>query len=154
MLSRMVVVRRRVCGDESVAEEMFRVMATVFAEDDGPSDGEPLEPDDVAALLRREDFWAVVAIEDGGIVGGLTAHALPMTRSRSKELFIYDLAVTTSRQRLGIGRALVAELLSLGRKCGIDSAFVPADNQDAHALEFYRAVGGVASPVTIFTFAR
>lgn len=151
----MAQVRRLRAGDEPVAREMFRMMAAVFEEDDeeGP-DGQSLRDDDVMALLRREDFWAVVATEGEAVVGGVTAHALPMTRSRSTELFIYDLAVRADWQRRGIGRALVSELLALARESGIDTAFVPADNEDTHALEFYRAVGGVPSPVTFFTFSR
>jgi hypothetical protein len=35
----------------------------------------------------------------------------------------------------------------------IAELFVAADNEDTHALDFYRALGGTASPVTIFEFA-
>jgi aminoglycoside 3-N-acetyltransferase I len=151
----MVDVRRLAPGDEAVAQEMFEMMAAAFGEDDaGSSEEKALRAEDVTSLLRREDFWAVVAIEGEVVVGGLTAHALPMTRNRSMELFIYDLAVRADRQRRGIGRALVTELLSLARKAGIDTAFVPAENEDTHALDFYRAVGGVPSLVTFFTFSR
>jgi len=151
----MADVRRLGPGDEAIATQMFEVMAAVFEEDDqGPAEDEPLREDDVISLLRRGDFWAVVATEGELVVGGLTAHALPMTRSRTKELFIYDLAVRADRQRRGVGRALVGELRKLARAEGIETAFVPADNEDTHALEFYRAVGGVASPVTFFTFCR
>jgi aminoglycoside 3-N-acetyltransferase I len=149
----MVAVRRLGSGDEAVAREMFATMAEVFAEDEGDA-AEPLDDDHVVALLQRVEFWAVVAIEGGAVVGGLTAHALPMTRSRSTELFIYDLAVRSDRQRRGIGRALVEHLLTLARTAGIDTTFVPADDEDTHALEFYRAVGGVPSRVTFFTFSR
>ena len=41
---------------------------------------------------------------------------------------------------------------SEARAHGIERVFVAADDADAHALEFYRAVGGVASPVTMFVF--
>ena len=34
----------------------------------------------------------------------------------------------------------------------VSSVFVPADDEDVHALVFYRAVGGAAAPVTVFTF--
>jgi len=151
----MADVRRLRPGGETVALEMFRMMAEVFAEDDeGGLDGDPLGDDDARSLLRREEFWAIVATEGDVVVGGLTAHALPMTRSRSTELFIYDLAVRADRQRRGIGRALVAELLARARDSGIGTAFVPADNEDTHALEFYRAIGGAPAPVTFFTFSR
>jgi len=128
---------------------MFRTMATAFAEDVGE-----LDDDYVRRLLKREDFWAVVACEHDLVLGGVTAHALPMTQSQSTELFIYDLAVRADRQREGIGSALVRELLALAGAVGIKTSFVPAANEDTHALEFYRAIGGVASPVTFFTFSR
>jgi aminoglycoside 3-N-acetyltransferase I len=151
----MADVRRLRSGEETVALDMFRMMAAVFAEDDEDAlDADPLREEDVSALLRREEFWAVVATENDEVVAGLTAHALPMTRSRSTELFIYDLAVRADWQRRGIGRTLVAELLSLSRESGLGTAFVPADNDDQHALEFYRAIGGTPSPVTFFTFSR
>lgn len=140
-------VRRLGPGDEAVAGELFAVMAEVFEDADA-------EAPDTEALLRRQDFWVLVAMEADVVVGGLTAHVLPMTRSRSSELFIYDLAVRVDRQRRGIGRALMAELRSLAHGAGIDTVFVPADDEDTHALEFYRAVGGVPSPVTFFTFSR
>jgi aminoglycoside 3-N-acetyltransferase I len=47
----------------------------------------------------------------------------------------------------------MAALRSQAAVAGITVAFVPADNQDTHALDFYQALGGVPAPVTIFTFA-
>jgi aminoglycoside 3-N-acetyltransferase I len=156
MANGAVEVRRLVLGEEGVAREMFAMMVAVFAEDeDGRDDrGGELGDEDVAGLLRRGEFWALVATEEGVVVGGLTAHVLPMTRNRSSELFLYDLAVRTDRRRRGIGRALVEELLALAKSVGIRTTFVPADDEDTHALDFYRALGGAASPVTFFTFSR
>lgn len=103
-------------------------------------------------LLAREDTWVVVASSNEDVVGGLTAHVLPMTRAEETELFIYDLAVAPAHQRKGVGRSLIAFLRQAGRAAGHGAVFVPADDEDTHALEFYRAVGGVGAPVTIFTF--
>jgi len=36
---------------------------------------------------------------------------------------------------------------------GFTSVFVPADDEDQHALDFYRAVGGQAQSVTFFNFS-
>lgn len=75
------------------------------------------------------------------IVGGVTAHTLPMTRTESAELFIYDLAVPADQQRQGIGRGLIATLRDAATTAGIQVVFVPADDDDVHALDFYRALG-------------
>jgi aminoglycoside 3-N-acetyltransferase I len=105
------------------------------------------------ALLRREDFWAIAALADGEVVGGLTAHTLPMTRSESAELFVYDVAVRADRQRQGVGRQLMAALRDAAGRAGVADVFVPAETEDAHALDFYRALGGHPTPVVMFTFA-
>jgi aminoglycoside 3-N-acetyltransferase I len=62
--------------------------------------------------------------------------------------------VIRDHQRRSVGRLLVTRLRELARDEGIDDIFVAADNEDTHALEFYRALGGVASAVTIFSFGR
>ena len=91
---------------------------------------------------------------DGDVVGGLTAHTLPLTSGEQSEVFIYDIAVAPAHQRKGIGRGLVEELRRLAASAGVGEVFVAADNDDAHALDFYRALGGTPAPVTIFTFPR
>lgn len=135
-------------GDDALAAKLFGLMAEVFDEQ-APA---PLSQAYVDRLLARADFWVIAAFMDGELVAGITAHVLPMTRNETSELFIYDLAVKTTYQRRGIGRELVLALRAGGAAAGIGDVFVPADNEDRHALDFYRAIGGAAAPVTIFTF--
>jgi aminoglycoside 3-N-acetyltransferase I len=104
-------------------------------------------------LLVREAFWAMAALSGDQVVGGLTAHTLPMTRTESAEVLIYDVAVRADRQRRGVGRRLVMALRAATTEAGLGDVFVPVDSADEHALDFYRALGGVPAPVTIFTFA-
>jgi aminoglycoside 3-N-acetyltransferase I len=106
------------------------------------------------ALLSGEAFWVLAALLGEEVVGGLTAHTLPMTRTESTELFIYDVAVRADRQRQGIGRQLVMGLCAAADDAGIGDVFVPADTTDEHALDFYRMLGGVPASVTMFTFSR
>jgi aminoglycoside 3-N-acetyltransferase I len=134
-------------SDRDLARVLFSTMAAVFDEA-----AEALGDEYADRLLSREDFWAIAAFDGDRVVGGVTAHALPMTNSVANELFIYDIAVLPEDQRRGIGRGLVRELQRLAAMAGIHVLFVPADNDDTHALEFYRALGGAASPVTFFTF--
>ena len=140
-------VRRLIRRDVIAARIMFEMMARVFEED-----YEHLGQDYLDDLLGREGFWAFAASIGHEIIGGLTAHTLPMTRSQSSELFIYDLAVRPDHQRQGIASRLVLELRAAAAAEGIHEIFVPADNEDVHALAFYRALGATASPVTFFTF--
>lgn len=141
--------RRLRSGEERLAGALFQLMVEVFEE--AP---EPLGEAYLASLLARPDFWAFAAFVDGALVGGLTAHTLPMTRGPYAEVFIYDLAVRAEHQRRGIGRQLVAALREAARAQGISDVFVDADNEDNHALDFYRAVGGAATPVTMFSFTE
>jgi aminoglycoside 3-N-acetyltransferase I len=149
-------IRRLRSGDDGFALATFAMMDAVFreADDDDLPDANPLDNAYVARLLERDDFFVLAALEEGSVVGGVTGHVLPMTRSQCSELFIYDLAVRTDRQRSGIGRALVTELCDVAAALGITTSFVPADNEDAHAIAFYRSIGGNASAVTFFTFVR
>ncbi len=140
-------IRRLRAGDRDLARRLFGVMAEVFEEP-----GTPLGDAYLDALLGRDDFWALAALVDGEAVGGLTAHALPMTRAEATELFIYDVAVRADHQRRGVGRRLVGALREGAAAEGIAVLFVPADADDAHALDFYHALGGEPAAVTIFTF--
>ncbi|MCC7000693.1 MAG: GNAT family N-acetyltransferase [Gemmatimonadaceae bacterium] len=143
----MVTVRRLGADDVALARATFAMMGEVFEEPVGT-----LSDAYLRALLIPPTFWAFVALEDGEPVGGVTAHTLMMTRSESREVFIYDLAVRADRQRRGIGRQLVRTLKAAAAAEGIALSFVPADDEDTHALAFYEALGGEAAPVTIFTF--
>lgn len=142
-------LQRLAPGDEVRAYEMFATMAAVFEEN-----CDEFSHAHVHHLLKRQDFWALAAVEDGSVIGGITAYALPMVRTTASELFIYDVAVRVDRQRRGVGRALMNQVLTMAAAAGIKVSFVPADNEDTHALDFYRALGGEPSPVTFFTFSR
>ena len=140
--------RRLTPGDTALARRLFALMAAVFEEP-----GEPLSDRYIDALLNRPGFWAMAAFADDQLAGGATAHTIPMTTSESAELFVYDIAVRVDLQRQGIGRALMTAMREAATAEGIGDLFVPADNEDTHALDFYRRLGGVPAPATFFTFA-
>ena len=142
-----MLIRRLATGDRDLGRATFAMMAAVFDEIT-----RPLPDDHVDALLARPDFWALAAVEDDEPLGGITAHVLPMTRSPSRELFVYDVAVREDRQRQGIGRTMLVELCAQAAREGIESVFVAVADEDVHAMDFYRGVGGAASSVTLFSF--
>lgn len=107
----------------------------------------PASRADDATFLRR----AYLDIVGTGPPVDLTTRFLADTSERKRELFIYDLAVVAEYQRKGMGRRLVAALRADAAQQGVDEAFVPADEEDTHALDFYRAIGATAAPVVMFT---
>lgn len=54
------------------------------------------------------------------------------------------------RRRRGVGRRLVESLVAGCADRGSDVVFVPADDEDTHALAFYESLGGPPAPVTMF----
>ncbi len=135
----------RLTDQVDLARDAFHMMHEVF--DEG---GEVLSADYVGRLLADQRFHAFAAVEADQPVGCITAHDLAMTRHERDETFIYDLAVREDRQRRGIGRLLVETLVSDAARRGIDVVFVPADDDDDHALAFYASLGGRPAPVTMF----
>ena len=83
-----ITTRRLDPNDTATGKSLFTMMAAVF----GEVKGGPLSDAYVAQLLSRRDFWAIAAFDGDEVVGGLTAHTLPMTREESSEIFLYDRA--------------------------------------------------------------
>ncbi len=104
------------------------------------------------SLLEKETVIFYVAINDKKVVGGLTAHVLPSTYFPSSEVYIYDLAVDTAFQRKGIGKQLINSLKEYGTSLRLKEVFVQAELEDRHALDFYRATGGIAESVVHFSY--
>ncbi len=148
----MTTIARLGPEDVALARATFAMMARVFEDPPQEPPGEAY----VAGLLGRSDLWVYAAVEGGEPdrepVGGLTAFVLPLTRTEASELFVYDVAVRQDRQRRGVGRALLDRVLADGARAGIGELWVPADDEDVHALDFYRSTGGVGQAVTVFTY--
>jgi aminoglycoside 3-N-acetyltransferase I len=146
-MNRGIIVRRLVAGDGLVAKDLFAMMAQAFGEQ-----AEELSDVQVESLLSDSRFWVIAALVGEEVVGGVTAHSIPMTLKPSLGLFVYDVAVRADHRRCGIGRQLMSELQAMAAKLRIEEIFVLADNEDTHALDFYRALGGVPTAVTMFDF--
>jgi aminoglycoside 3-N-acetyltransferase I len=121
------------------------MMAQVFGET-----ADELSDAQVSTLLADQRFWAVAAFAEDELVGGVTAHTIPMTHKPASALFLYDIAVREDHQRRGVGRELVRVLRAEAALGGIDELFVLADDDDEHAIDFYRALGATSSAVTMF----
>ena len=143
-----MIITRLGPDDVRLAQATFALMGQVFED---PPHTVPADAY-VVGLLARPDLWAYAAVDDDRPVGGLTAFVLPLTRTEASELFVYDVAVREDQQRRGVGRALLERLLADGAAAGLAEMWVPADDEDTHALDFYRRTGGTPQAVTIFTY--
>ncbi|GAB3643339.1 GNAT family N-acetyltransferase [Spirosoma arcticum] len=109
-------------------------------------------PEHLQHLLARQDFMVVVARFVNQVVGGLTAYVLPQYRSEKPVVYLYDIAVSATYQGQGIGTKLLTQLMQYCRSLGVEELFVQADQEDAQAIDFYRATGGVARQVIHFEY--
>ncbi len=104
-------------------------------------------------VLSKEGFIALVALAGERVVGGLTAYVLEQYYSEKPLAYIYDLAVEAARQRRGIGKQLIAAFQQYCQEQGFEEIFVQADQEDAHAIDFYRSAGAMEKEVRHFYYA-
>lgn len=135
-------------NDVALAEKLLLLFQEAFQTE---SVAPPREPY-LTKLLANPDFIACVALRENEVVGGVTAYELPMIHAERSELFIYDLAVQPAFQRKGVATRLLETLKEYGRQKGIGQLFVAANEEDAHAINFYLASRGNPENVLHFTF--
>jgi len=101
------------------------------------------QPDDgyLQQLLASESFIAVVALDDGLVVGGLTAYELKKAEQRRSEVYIYDLAVLDEYRRRGLATRLIDELKGEAARRSAHVIYVQADYGDEPAIALYTKLG-------------
>jgi aminoglycoside 3-N-acetyltransferase I len=95
----------------------------------------------VEALLARDTFIALLALDGRAVVGALAAYVLPKFEQARSEVYIYDLAVAASHRRRGIATALIQHLKPLAAQRGAAVIFVQADYADPPAIALYSKLG-------------
>lgn len=92
-------------------------------------------------LLRREQFVALIAEQNGAVVGALVGYELEKFEQARSEFYIYDLAVAEAARRQGIATQLIASLSEMVRKRDGSVIFVQADYDDPPAIALYEKLG-------------
>lgn len=101
------------------------------------------EPPYILNLLRKPEFMAFVAKNESQVIGGLTVYILPNYYNPKPIAFAYDMGIQKDFQRKGIGKMLIARMIQYCKENNFDHAFVEAETEDTHAVNFYRS-----TPVT------
>lgn len=83
-----------------------------------------------------------VAVCEGGVVGFLSFHAIPLFHEPGSLGRITAMAIDPAFQRRGVGRALVAAAEAFAQECGCERMEVTSgDRREKDAHVFYRALG-------------
>jgi len=132
---------RRVSPDDI---ELFRnsmlVFGEAFREMDTYTKKIPSE-EYIRALLQKDSFIALVALEDGKVVGALAAYVLEKFEQERKEIYIYDIAVSEAYRRRGIATALIKRLKDIAKEVEAYVIYVQADRGDEAAIRLYESFG-------------
>ena len=120
-----------------------------------------LTPDDLALLMSAADdvfddrvdenfareflndprHHIVVALS-GGVIVGFASAVHYIHPDKPPELWINEVGVAVSHHRQGIGKAIMKEILQLGRRLGCKNAWVLTDHGNEAANRLYRSAGG------------
>jgi ribosomal protein S18 acetylase RimI-like enzyme len=114
------------------------------------SENDPLgyiSPATMARDLARGELHAVVAELDGAIVGYCLYHYGYESTYAASGFYIVDLFVVAGRRRLGIGRALVAELARRAKAAGDVFVWWTSRPANAAAQAAYARLGAHSEPV-------
>jgi len=124
--------------------DLLRALNHLFAEAFEDPESYASAPPDSAylrTLLADDTFIAVVAMDEGAVVGGLAAYELRKFEQRRSEIYIYDLAVAETHRRQGIATALIEALREEAARRGAWVIYVQADHGDDPAIELYTKMG-------------
>ncbi len=108
--------------------------------------------DDSIDINAAREFLAdprhhlVVALDGEVIVGFVSAVHYVHPDKPQPELWINEVGVAPGRQGQGIGKAMLREMLTLGKELGCSVAWVLTDRDNAPAMRLYAGAGGEAAP--------
>lgn len=135
-------------GDIYKFTDLIRLFEEVFEMQNFKMPGENY----LLQLLKKDDFFVFVALQNNKVVGGLTSYIMHQYYSESSLVYIYDLAVKTEYQRQGIGKLLIEGNNRYCHSIGVEAVMVEAEEPDTHALDFYNATGARAQKVIHFEY--
>lgn len=94
-----------------------------------------------ARVLAKDHIIALVARQQGSVIGALVAYELDKLEQQRSEIYIYDLAVDAGHRRKGVATALIDHLRGVARAKGAWVIYVQADLGDDPAIALYTKLG-------------
>lgn len=136
-----VIIHRCVPGDEPLFD---RVAEGVF--------DDPVDHAALTSYLSLPGHHLFVAIENGVIVGQLTALSYQHPENRPGDLYIDEVGVSPSARRRRIATKLMAATLALAKELGCAEAWLGTEAENLEAQAFYESLGRKADRVLHYTF--
>ena len=135
-------IRRLTPDDIALMDAMLQMFGEAFRDVETYTAKRPSD-DYLRRLLAGESFIALAALKNGAVAGGLAAYELKKFEQERSEIYIYDLAVSSSHRREGIATALIETLKDVAAQRGAWVIFVQADTgaEDQPAIALYSKLG-------------
>ncbi len=127
-------------SDVPALKELLEVFGEAFEEPQVYQGAVPSDPY-LKSLLGKDTFVALVALDGHRVIGGLAAYVLDKFEQERKEVYIYDLAVSSGYRRQGIATGLINHLKRIARERGAYVIFGQADAGDTPAIRLYESLG-------------
>ena len=116
--------------------------------------------DDAVDKEAVQDFLSdprhhlAVAIDDGAVVGFISAVHYVQPDKRFPELWINEVQVAPTHRRRGLAKAMLDRILKKGRELGCTEAWVLTGIDNSPAKQLYSSLGGIEGPrdEVMFTF--
>jgi len=98
-MNREIEIRRLQKNDLETFKKRVDILNEVFQEYNTIASIQHLQK-----LLSKPDFFAIVAIVEEEVIGGVTGYELQKYYNDNSELYIYDIAVKSEYQNQGMER--------------------------------------------------
>jgi aminoglycoside 6'-N-acetyltransferase I len=116
--------------------------------------------DDPIDVRRAEEFLGdprhhlAVAVDDGQVVGFVSAVHYVHPDNLRPELWINEVSVATKHRGRGLGSRLLRAVLDVGTELGCSDAWVLTDRANTAAMQLYATAGNSEQPTdhVMFTF--
>lgn len=115
---------------------------------------DPINEQAAKSFLADPRHHVAVAIDDGIVVGFVSAVHYVHPDKHAPELWINEVGVASTHQRRGIAKSLLQLLLDRARELGCSEAWVLTERGNTNAIGLYQSAGGQASAdeVVMFNF--
>ena len=102
---------------------------------------DPIVKSSAREFLADPRHHIVVALSEGVVIG-FTSAVHYIHPDKPPELWIDEVGVSPAHQGKGVGKAIMKELLQLGRQLGCVNAWVLTDRSNEAANRLYKSAGG------------